>query len=1130
MDRCPSPQQLQRLLAEAVSDAPAIEAHVEGCASCQQALETLTAAALPRALGAGQPARTASRAPADPAADFLCRLEALAPGRTQPLAPVTGRAVAPPGPEPAVIADYEILGVLGRGGMGVVYQAWHTTLKRVVALKMLLVGDHARPDEYSRFRIESEAAARLQHPNIVQVHAVGEQDGRPFLALEYVDGGTLAQRLAGTPVPPREAAQLVETLARAMDYAHRQGILHRDLKPANVLLERGAGRWARGEVGIHSPLAPRPSPLVPKITDFGLAKLVIGGADQTRSGSVLGTPSYMAPEQAGGKTRDIGPGVDIYALGAILYELLTSRPPFCGETVADTLQQVLSVEPVPPRRLQPTVPRDLDTICLKCLEKEPRRRYASAADLAEDLRRFQANEPVRARPGGPWRAVCKWARRKPAAAALVLVSVVAAIGLASGGLWYQVQLEQSLRDVGYARDQADVARGIADRKREEAEVQRDEARQNLYLANMPLAQRAWDAARVERVRALLDSVQPREAAQKDLRHFEWRYLDQLLHSDLCTLKGHAGAVTAVTVRADGQQLASAGADGTIRLWDVATGTQIGPSLTGHNGRVTAVVFNPRGTRLASAGADRMVCLWDVESTERLRTFAGHAGWVYSVAFSPDGRWLASASADTTIKVWDAHDGQQLQTLNGHTKQATTVAFDPAGRWLASGGADHKVHLWDVDNARIVQTLDRHRGWVYSVAFSPDGTRLASSGFDDKVLVWDTTSVQSSLRQAPLELLGHAGQVRGVAFSPDGTRVASAGFDQSVRVWDAAKGQPLFFLKGHAGHVNGVAFHPDGRRLASAGEDGLVKLWDATRDQEYRPAQSHATGPVAALAFSPDGTRLASGGADRLVLLWQVGGDQPAAPLQGHTAAVTALAFSPDGTRLATGGADRTVRLWDRPGPAAGPTARLLGHHGGRVSAVAFSPDGARLASAGYDGRIKLWDVKDGQEPVEFRAHAGRVLSLAFNADGTQLATGGDDKVVHVWEMPTRALLRTLKRHTDWVHGVTFSADGRWLASAGADGTIRLWDAPSGTLLRRLEGHAGQVSSIAFSHDGLRLASAGYHDKSVKVWDVARGQELLSLPHRDFVLAVVFSADGARLATAGADPGVRIYDAIPKSAH
>jgi tetratricopeptide (TPR) repeat protein len=356
-------------------------------------------------------------------------------------------SIIPPPTELTVqrtISNYEVRGVLGRGGMGVVYKAWQKALNRMVALKMILASEHAGADHLERFRKEAEAAAQLQHPNIAQIHEVGEADGHPFMALEYVEGGTLADKLDGTPQPYRQAAQLVETLARAMQHAHERGIVHRDLKPANVLLmaAKDSDATANGYG-------------VPKITDFGLAKRLDVDTNQTQSGAILGTPSYMAPEQATGNVRAIGPGTDVYALGAILYDLLTGRPPFKSATLLDTLEQVKSVEPVPPARLEPKVPRDLETICLKCLRKEPDKRYTSAKALADDLRHFLNGEPIAARPTPAWERAWKWSRRRPAAAALLVVSVLAGLGLLIGSWGYSATMHAAAEREARLRRQAE---------------------------------------------------------------------------------------------------------------------------------------------------------------------------------------------------------------------------------------------------------------------------------------------------------------------------------------------------------------------------------------------------------------------------------------------------------------------------------------------------------------------------------------------------------------------------------------------------------------------------------------------------------------------------------------------------
>jgi tetratricopeptide (TPR) repeat protein len=349
---------------------------------------------------------------------------------------------------------YEILGELGCGGMGVVYRARQTSLNRPVALKMILAPKHAGPQQAARFRAEAEAVARLQHPNIVQVYEVGEHGGRPFFSMELVEGGSLAEHIAGNPQPAAEAARLVEVLARAVQHAHSRGVVHRDLKPANVLLQKtdeGRPEASRSNSCLES------AAFCPKITDFGLAKRLDIPAAQTQTGAVMGSPSYMAPEQTGRSPHGIGPAADVWALGAILYEMLTGRPPFKAETALDTLLQVVHDDPLPPSRLRARTPRDLETVCLKCLEKEPRRRYPSAAALADDLRRFLDGKPVLARPLSPAGRTYRWARRRPAAAALIAVSVLVLGGLAALGAWQHVRENDRL-----ARARADVEQTLED--------------------------------------------------------------------------------------------------------------------------------------------------------------------------------------------------------------------------------------------------------------------------------------------------------------------------------------------------------------------------------------------------------------------------------------------------------------------------------------------------------------------------------------------------------------------------------------------------------------------------------------------------------------------------------------------
>ena len=1099
MPQCPSETELRDMLADRLPTEAmaAVESHVESCAACQQSMERLIAVPIP----------IRSNLDVDEAdAAFLLRMAKNPLERTVGAASFAKlRTIGGPGRiDPPEIEGYEILEVLGQGGMGVVHKAWQTELKRFVALKMVLT-DQAGGEGLARFRIEAEASARLQHPNIVQVHEVGERKGRPYLALEFVNGGSLAQKLNGSPLAPRDAARLVETLAHAMHYAHQRGIIHRDLKPSNILLSYG------GDASQNGPLVSA----VPKITDFGIAKLTIGGSDQTRTGSILGTPSYMAPEQAGGRTKDVSTAVDVYALGAILYELLTGRPPFRGATVAATLQQVLTEEPSSPRRDRPHLPRDLETICLKCLEKQPRQRYVGALDLAEDLRRFLADEPILARATPVWQHALKWARRRPAAAALAIVSALSAILLVAGSFWYQGRLQNLLGTVTEERDKARNARKDADVKRMEAEEQRDEAQRNLYLANNPLAHRAWEAGQLDRLTELLDAIGPRPPAFKDLRNFEWHYLRRLPANNMTSLIGHEAAVAAVTYRADGARIASADMNGMIRVWDADKCRELIPAFQAHRGRV-ALSYSPDGKHIASAGEDGRIRLWDAETGKLQREVGTHAAWAYHVAFRPDGKVLASASADETIKLWKLEGVGEPRTLTGHAQEVAIVAFSRDGKRLASGGADRLIRVWNLETRTEPTILNGHTGWVYGLAFNPDGRTLYSSSFDNTIRVWDANAGREIRK-----MVEHSGQIRGIAINEDGSRIASASYDRTVRIWDAAKGLQLLSFKGHHGKVNAVAFRPDGRHVASVGDDRTVRVWDIGGPQDFRAGPRHDRGPVNVVAFSPDKQRLVSGGADSRIQIWNLAENKQEPPLIGAAGPVHALAFHPEGKLLASGGVDSPIRIWDI---AQRQTVRVLEGHTDRVTALTYGSRGS-LASASYDGTVRLWPASKG-EPRIILAHEGRALGVAFAPGESSLVSCGNDKMVYLWDPLTGARRNAYEGHDGWVYCVAISPDGKWLASGGANGAVLVWDLASAKLRFRLPGHDSRVNSLAFTPDSLRLASIGFFDKSVKVWDMTRGQELLTLNHQSNGHAVAFSPDGHLLASTGSDSVVRVWDGTP----
>jgi hypothetical protein len=629
--------------------------------------------------------------PAPTPEDWLARYPDLAPGLAEFFAdreqierlaePL--RAVVTPVPRFGTggrcFGDYELLEEIGRGGMGVVYKARQKSLNRLVAVKMIGAGHLALPAETQRLRAEAEAAAHLDHPQIVPIYEVGEWragEVHPpvhYFSMKLVEGGSLARKIGvrgqGSGVSKedqRQAARIVATVARAVHYAHQRGILHRDLKPANILLD------ARGR---------------PYVTDFGLAKRVVNPGDPAEgepssSGGIVGTPGYMAPEQAAGNQR-LTTAVDIYGLGAILYELLSSRPPFRAATPLQTLRQVQEQEPARPRAVDPRVDRDLETICLKCLEREPARRYGSAEALAEDLERWQAGEPIQARPAGKVERLWRWGRRNPLVAGLTAAVLVVAL---AGLLGVVGQWQVALANEQKANDQRDEVRALNYR------LQR-----TLYAAHVNLAHHAWEAGGAERARELLEQHRPKPG-ETDLRGFEWYYLHRLCHPELLTLKGLSERNSSLAFSSDGKRLASGS-----KVWEAQTGQEL-PSLKGSG------IMSPDGKRRASFTWDRTtenitVKVWEAQTGQELLTFKGHSGEVSArVTFSPDGKRLAfgsgtwdrarSAYVNGTVKVWDAQTGQELLTCKGHDDQVNSVVFSPDGHWLASGSKDGTVKIWD----------------------------------------------------------------------------------------------------------------------------------------------------------------------------------------------------------------------------------------------------------------------------------------------------------------------------------------------------------------------------------------------------------------------------------------------------
>jgi eukaryotic-like serine/threonine-protein kinase len=1023
-----------------------------------------------------------------------------------------------------VVTGYEILEELGRGGMGVVYRARQAGLNRIVALKMVLAGVHAGPKSLGRFRSEAEAVAKLQHPNIVQIYEVGEQDDRPFFSLEYVDGGSLAKRLAGTPQSPPAAAALTETLARAIHYAHQRGIIHRDLKPANILLAVVGDQWsvARKEPEIASSLTTDHWPLttVAKITDFGLAKQLESASALSHSGAVVGTPSYMAPEQAGGKAGEVGPPADVYSLGAILYELLTGRAPFRGETALDTMLQVLSEDPVPPARLQPKLPRDLETICLRCLEKDPRRRYPTALDLADELRRFLNHEPIQARPLGPLARGQRWCRRNPVLAAVSLLAVAALLTVVGLSIGFGFREAQAAHRLESEQKSTQEALEIATEQTRLAQIANEKWRrfermsaslaldQGLRLCEQGDIQRGmlWLARSLEIAPPQAEDLQ--RAIRANLEH--WR---NQLHA-LQNCLDHPAPVMAVAFSSDGKAVLTGSEDGIARLWDTATGRPLGPQFR-HGKNISGVAFGPNGQTVVTAGLDGLVLQWDLHSGKRIGEPIRHNGVIGALALSPNGKRLATTSFDEA-QVWDIATGKPIGPLLKHDNHVTAVAFSPDGRTVLTGSLDKTARLWDAATGKPMSPPLQHADSVMAVAVSPDGTRIATGcGRNAKsAQLWDFAT-----GKAVGPALLHRDRVSAVAFSPDSKTLLTGGFDKTARLWDAASGRRLGVVLQHKGDVRAVAFCSDGVTFVTAGADKTARLWEAMLDRPHRPLLTHKA-QVTAVAFGVDGNSVLSGDYDRRVHFWDLATGRPLRGPFVHPSPVMALALSPDGKTLVTGTNDDRAQVWD---VASGKMRIARLPHEDAVPAVAYHPGGKAVLTGSRDQTARLWDPETGKPLSAAIRHPDKVTAVAFHPDGQMFATACEDRMVRLWQTSTGKRIGNVLAHPDSVLAVAFSPDGKTLLTGCRDKAARFWSVADGKEVGVPLPHQGEVLSVAYSPDG-RTVLTGSNDNTARLWEADTGKQIgPPLQHLDSVLAVAFSADGKVLMTGSDDKTARLWD-------
>jgi eukaryotic-like serine/threonine-protein kinase len=1084
------------------------------------------------------------------------------------------------------LGDYRILREIGRGGMGVVYEAEQESLGRRVALKVLSTGSMLDPKQVRRFEREAKAAAKLHHTNIVPVFGVGRQDGHHYFVMQFITGlgldvvledlrrlrqpksgasrsavpAAASSRIAGLTAgvvarslvagrfaagglqdgsvtepfqdadsaalptaangsspetgsssalltgsselsassdPDRQffcgVARIGLQVAEALEYANRQGILHRDVKPSNLLLDHHGNVW---------------------VADFGLAKTAEAD-DLTHTGDILGTIRYMAPERFSGRCDARS---DVYSLGLTLYELVALKPAYEASDRHTLMDRVLHEEPERLKKLAPGVPRDLETIVAKATARDPGLRYATAAALADDLRRFVEDRPIRARRISVAERLVRWCRRNKGLAASIGVAAAALVAVAVFALLYATEqsrlaTHQSLRvaEQRVATEKITRLAGDLDRRGKALESSLAESNSRLARLDLERGQAAFEKGQLSiGMLWTVESLRMAAAAGDEAgRHVALANLSawRRHHTDLKQLFSLGGIVTAVAFSPDGKTILAGSHDKTARLWDADTGRQVGQPMV-HPGTVESVAFSPDGKMVLTGSGDNAARLWDSATGRSIGKPLQHQGAVFAVAFSPDGKIIATAGNDRKARLWDAASGRPLVPPLPHPGIVPAVVFSPDGTTILTGCYDRIARFWDVATGQSVGQTLRHSSILWSVAFSPDGKLILTGGWDKTARLWDAvTGRQLGQPMEHRDLL-----VRSAAFSPDGKTILTGCGDNTAQLWDAATGQRIGRDLELQGEGRSVAFSPDGRSILAGSQDTTVRLWAFEIGQpDGRPLELGGdAGPV---RFSHDGKALLSLGFDGKAQVWDVASGHRLGKPVKFGSATYALKSSPDGKVIATASTDNAARLWNA---ASGQPIGQPMRHSALVSSVAFSPDGKSIVTCSRDRTARLWDASTGRPLGPPLPHPDEVQSVAFSPDGKTFLTGGTDNTARLWSVATGQQVGQPVLHSGWVVSVAFSPDGKTILTGSWDRTARLSDAATGRPLGPPLRHSGFVSFAAFSPDGKTIA-IGSGDNTARLWDAATGQPIgPPMPHpsssRIAGPSVGFSPDGRLILT------------------